>query len=115
MGTLVRDADELMAQIEALKERFNKVMNPLETRKRFVDHVGNSIRQSIYMVDHCRGELMSREMDQRDGVCKEMIHNLNVAQLDVDAVNDALKVNAKVMPSLRAELLSFSSHDPTRS
>lgn len=37
---LVRDADELMAQMEALKERFNKVMNRLESHKRFYDHVG---------------------------------------------------------------------------
>lgn len=59
IGPLVRDADELMAQIEALKECFNKVINHLETHKRFFDHVGNSIRQTINMVDRCKGELMS--------------------------------------------------------
>lgn len=41
---LVWDVDELMAQMELLKECFNKVMNCLKTHKTFVDHVGNSIR-----------------------------------------------------------------------
>lgn len=59
IGPLVKDADELMAQMEALKECFNKVMNHLESRKRFIDNVGNSICWTIYMVDRCRGELMS--------------------------------------------------------
>lgn len=63
IGPLVRDADELMAQMEALKEHFNKIMNRLESCKRFVDHVGNSIRRTIYMVDRSRGELMSLEID----------------------------------------------------
>lgn len=59
IGPLVRDADELMAQIEALKECYNKVMNLLESCKRFVDLMGNSIRRTIHVVDRYRGELMS--------------------------------------------------------
>lgn len=43
IGPLVRDADELTVQMEALKESFNRVMNRLKTSKRFIDHVGNSI------------------------------------------------------------------------
>lgn len=62
--------------MEALKEHFNKVMNYLETCKRFVDHVGNSICQIIYMVDRYRGELMSREMDRSDRVCREIFVTL---------------------------------------
>lgn len=100
--------------MKALKEFFNKVMNHLETRKRFVDHVGNFILRSIYMVDHFRGKLMSQEMDRHDGVCRETIRNLNVAQSDIDVVNDALEVNAEVLPLLNAKLLGFSSHDPAR-
>lgn len=108
------DADELMAQMEALKECFNKVMNCLKTHKRFIDHVENFILLSIYMVDHCRGKLMSQEMKQCDGVCRETILNLNMAQSDVDEANDALEVNAEALPSLSAKLLGFSSHDPVR-
>lgn len=111
---LVRDANELMAQMEALKERFNKVMNRMETRKRFVDQVGNSIHRTIYMMDRCKGELMSRENNQRDGISRGVIHNLNVAQSDVNAVNNALEVNAEVLPSLHAKLLGFSSLDSAK-
>jgi len=49
IGPLVRDANELMAQMEVLKERYNKVMNCLKSHKRFVNHMGNSIRRAIYM------------------------------------------------------------------
>lgn len=44
----------------------------------------------------------------------EMIRNLNVAQSDVDVANDALEVNAEVLPSLHAKLLGFNSRDPVR-
>lgn len=114
IGPLVRDTDELMAQMDVLKERFNKVMNRLETCKRFVNHVENSIRWTIYMVDHCRGELMSWEIDQCNGISRGAIYNLKLAQSDVDTVNDAVEVNAEVLSSLHAKLLSFSSHDPAR-
>lgn len=100
--------------MEALKERFNKVMNRIETCKKFIDHVGNSIRQTIYMVDHCRSELMSWEINLHNGISREAIYNMNTAQSDVDEVNDALEVNAEVLPLLRVKLLGFSSHDPTR-
>lgn len=66
------------------------------------------------MVDRCRGELMSREIDRHNGACWETICNLDLTQSDVDTANDALEVNAKVFPSLRAKLLGFSSHDPMR-
>lgn len=87
---LVRDADKLMAQIEALKERFKKVMNHLKTRKRFVDHVGNSIHRTIYMVDRCKGELMSQKIGQCNEISRDAIYNLKAVQSDVDAANNAL-------------------------
>lgn len=59
IGPLVQDVDKLIAKMEVLKECFSKVMNHLESRKRFIDHVSNSICWTIYIVDHCRGELMS--------------------------------------------------------
>lgn len=41
IGPLVMDADELMALMEVLKKCFNKVMNFLESRKRFINNVEN--------------------------------------------------------------------------
>lgn len=68
-----------MAQMEALKEHVNKVMNHLKTFKRLVDHVGNYIRRTIYLVDHYKGELMSRENDRRDEISRGAIYNLKSA------------------------------------
>lgn len=71
-------------------------MNHLESRKRFIDHVGNSICHTIYMVDRCRGELMSRVSDQCNGVSRETIYNLNMTQSEVDVANDALEGNVEI-------------------
>lgn len=68
IASLVRDVDELMAQMEALKECYSKVMNRLESHKRFVGHMSYSICRTIYVVDRCRGELMSRASDWLSGV-----------------------------------------------
>lgn len=114
IGPLVRDANELMAQMKVLNERFNKVMNHQKSCKRFVDHVDNSFCRTIYMVDHYRGELMSQEIDWCDEVSRETIYNLNAALSDVNAVNDALEVNAEVLSSLCTKLLVFSSPDTAR-
>lgn len=66
------------------------------------------------MVDRCRGELMSREINQYKGVWREIIHNLNAAQSDVNVANNALEVNAEVLLSLHAKLLGFSSPEAAR-
>lgn len=77
--------------MEALKECYNKVMNCLESRKRFVNHINNSIYHTIYLVDRCKDELMSQASSQHSGVSYEAIYNLNMAQSDVDEVYAALE------------------------